>query len=178
MKTCFYYLRFYGYECFKVGLIAPRVAFILDVIAFEMTKVLIQIHQDQWDLEIQMALLEDFLLLDNPTGIDRKEVAEFFKAKSNIRVIQIGMGLHYLKHEMDEFAMKIVKDPLHDLELMRKPQFVSLMKEVFARLRFSEPTFWEDTDRGNSNMYYSPYADQIEKFEQLQLEQLEHAETP
>ncbi|MBF0279308.1 MAG: hypothetical protein HQM13_16045 [SAR324 cluster bacterium] len=174
VKTCFFYLKFYSDECFKAGLNSPAVAFILDVIAFEMTKVLMQIHRDQWEFDIQEALLKDFLLLDNPSGVDRKEVSGFFISKSSIRVIQIGLGLYYLKHNMDKFAANVVNDTLQDLELMQKPQFIKVMKGVFARLRFSGPTFWEDTDRGNLNMYYTPHADQIEKFEQMQLEQMAH----
>ena len=35
------------------------------------------------------------------------------------------------------------------------------------RLLFSGPTFWEDTDRGNLNIYYTSDQDQIDDFKKL-----------
>ena len=35
------------------------------------------------------------------------------------------------------------------------------------RLLFSGPTFWEDTDRGNLNIYYTSDQEQIESFKKL-----------
>ncbi|MBF0286313.1 MAG: hypothetical protein HQM14_00730 [SAR324 cluster bacterium] len=172
VKTCFFYLRFYTVECFKNALNSPSLAFILDTIAAEMAKILMQTQQLNWDLEVQKILLNDFLLLDNPQGVDRKEVAEFFITKNSVRVVQIGLGLYYLENKLEEFALEVVKDTLQDLELMDETDFLKLMQSVFNRLRFSGPTFWEDTDRGNLNIYYTPHANQIEKFQKLQSEQL------
>ncbi len=172
VKTCFFYLRFYTVECFKNALSSPALAFILDTIAAEMAKILMLTHQRNWEFEVQKVLLNDFLLLDNPQGVDRKEVAEFFITKNSVRVVQIGLGLYYLENNLEEFALDVVKDTLQDLELMNKTEFLKLMESVFNRLRFSGPTFWEDTDRGNLNIYYTPHANQIEKFQQLQSEQL------
>lgn len=172
-KTCFGYLKFYSAECFKIALNSSPFAFILDTIAAEMSKILMLVHQQRWQLENQETLLNDFLSVDNPGGVARTEVAEFLITKNSVRVVQIGLGLYYLKHKQEDFALKVIQDTLQDLELMEKPQFINLMQSVFNRLRFSGPTFWEDTDRGNLNIYYTPHADQIEKFQQLQLQKLE-----
>lgn len=172
VKTCFFYLRFYSVECFKNALTSQPLAFILDTIAAEMAKLMELIHENQWDLKIQEELLNDFLLLDNPAGVDRREVAEFFISQNSVRVLQIGLGLFYLEKNMDEFANKVVHDTLQDLELMDQEYFFKVMTGVFNRLRYSGPKFWEDTDRGNLNIYYTPYANQIEKFENLQKSEL------
>ena len=39
-----------------------------------------------------------------------------------------------------------------------------MMDSLYNRIRFSGPTFWEDTDRGNTNIYYSPDSDFIDDF--------------
>ena len=44
------------------------------------------------------------------------------------------------------------------------------MNTIYARLQFSGPTFWEDTDRGNVNIYYSPHQNQINVFREIQNE--------
>ncbi len=178
VKSSFFYLRFYSVECFKAALNSPSLAFILDTIAAEMKKIMILIHEQEWDMATQKALLDEFLLLDNPPGVDRREVAEFFISKNSVRVLQIGLGLYYFHHNLEDFALAVVQDTLQDLELMQQPQFLQVMDQVFKRLRFSGPTFWEDTDRGNLNIYYTSHADQIEKFQQVQLEQLKLFQLP
>ena len=57
----------------------------------------------------------------------------------------------------DEFANVIAQDTLQDLILMGERLFSKTMDTIFARLQFSGPKFWEDTDRGNINIYYSEY---------------------
>ena len=41
------------------------------------------------------------------------------------------------------------------------------MEGLYNRIRFSGPTFWEDTDRGNTNIYYSPDSDKIDDFKKI-----------
>ena len=38
------------------------------------------------------------------------------------------------------------------------------MKNIFTQLETSGPKFWEDTDRGNLNIYYTPFKNQIKPF--------------
>ena len=38
------------------------------------------------------------------------------------------------------------------------------MKTIFTQLENSGPKFWEDTDRGNLNIYYTPFKNQIKPF--------------
>ena len=40
-------------------------------------------------------------------------------------------------------------------------------------MRFAGPTFWEDTDRGNVNIFFTPYKDQIDGFKKLLYELVE-----
>ena len=41
---------------------------------------------------------------------------------------------------------------------------------MFTRLEISAPKIWEDTDRGNLNIYYTPYQNQIKSFIKIQEE--------
>ena len=43
------------------------------------------------------------------------------------------------------------------------------MDNIFTRLQNSGAKFWEDTDRGNVNIYYTPYQNEIEYFRKLQV---------
>ena len=43
---------------------------------------------------------------------------------------------------------------------------------LYNRIKFSGPTFWEDTDRGNTNIYYSPDSDKIDDFKKMLSKQM------
>jgi hypothetical protein len=62
------------------------------------------------------------------------------------------------------------------MDLLGKDLFAKTMSTIFARLQFSGPTFWEDTDRGNLNIYYTPYQDEINSFKKIQEELLAESE--
>lgn len=170
VKTCFFYFTFYSGECFKFSRAAPSFAFILDVIGSEMQKILIRVYEEDWDEETFNALLEKFLLLDNPQGMDQEYQIQFFTKNVGLLLLRIGLGLYFFHKDAEELALRIVKDTLQDFELMGEKRFETVMNMVLMRLRFSGPKFWEDTDRGNGNMYYTPHQDQIDKFREKQLQ--------
>ena len=74
VKKSFGYLRFYGVEIAKAFPKVPSVYFDVAVIAFEMKKLLELIHHDKWDKEIQKALLNEILQVDNPPDFNKEDL--------------------------------------------------------------------------------------------------------
>ena len=172
IKTCIGYFVFYGQQCFNVIQRAKSLAFILDVLAFEMQKLMLKIYQEKWDRELQEEMLQKFLVFDNFQDMDKNFAVQFFSQNHGIRLLHIGLALFYLNQQEDEFAEKIAKDTVQDMDLMGATLFNKTMTTIYARLQFSGPTFWEDTDRGNLNIYYTPYQDEISSFKKIQQELL------
>ena len=172
IKTCIGYFVFYAQQCFNAIQRAKSLAFILDVLAFEMQKLLIKIYQENWDRELQDEMLQKFLVFDNFQDMDKNFAVQFFSQNHGIRLLHIGLALFYLNQQEDEFALKIAKDTVQDMDLMGETLFNKTMSTIYARLQFSGPTFWEDTDRGNLNIYYTPYQDEMSSFKKIQQELL------
>ena len=172
IKTCIGYFVFYGQQCFNAIQRAKSLAFILDVLAFEMQKLMLKIYQEKWDRELQEEMLQKFLVFDNFQDMDKNFAVQFFSQNHGIRLLHIGLALFYLNQQEDEFAEKIAKDTVQDMDLMGATLFNKTMTTIYARLQFSGPTFWEDTDRGNLNIYYTPYQDEISSFKKIQQELL------
>ena len=170
IKTCIGYFVFYGQQCFNAIQRAKSLAFILDVLAFEMQKLMLKIYQEKWDRELQEEMLQKFLVFDNFQDMDKNFAVQFFSQNHGIRLLHIGLALFYLNQKEDEFAEKIAKDTVQDMDLMGATLFNKTMTTIYARLKFSGPTFWEDTDRGNLNIYYTPYQDEISSFKKIQQE--------
>ncbi|MED5434865.1 MAG: hypothetical protein VX545_02715 [SAR324 cluster bacterium] len=170
IKTCIGYFVFYGQQCFNAIQRAKSLAFILDVLAFEIQKLMLKIYQEKWDRELQEEMLQKFLVFDNFQDMDKNFAVQFFSQNHGIRLLHIGLALFYLNQQEDEFAKKIAKDTVQDMDLMGATLFNKTMTTIYARLQFSGPTFWEDTDRGNLNIYYTPYQDEISSFKKIQQE--------
>ncbi len=172
IKTCIGYFVFYAQQCFNAIQRAKSLAFILDVLAFEMQKLMLKIYQENWDRELQEEILQKFLVFDNFQDMDKNFAVQFFSQNHGIRLLHIGLALFYLNQQEDEFALKIAKDTIQDMDLMGETLFNKTMSTIYARLKFSGPTFWEDTDRGNMNIYYTPYQDEMSSFKKIQQELL------
>lgn len=159
----FYYLRMYGNEAYGYGQTSPAMYFIVDVIAAEMKKILILVHQHRWSTEIQKQLLGEMLLVDRPPEIDTENLNEPHH-NSGVRTLQICLALFYLQEQEYNFVNCIITDILDDMEVLGKEAFRQRIAKTCDRLRTSQPKFWEDTDRGNANLYYTPHQDQIQPF--------------
>ena len=161
------YLRLYGVEIFKHGSNSPAMYFIVDVIATEMKKVLEQIYHDDWDKEIQNGMLSEILQVDSPPDFNKEDLARGVLVNNGVRVLQFGLALFYQREGMTDFVERIAKDVLDDLQTLGEASFSQVIEMTSNRLLFSGPTFWEDTDRGNLNIYYTSDQDQIDGFKKL-----------
>lgn len=170
LKMGYFYFKFYSNEIYKQAANNPSLYFIVDVLTTELKKISIFISEKNWDLELQEHLLKEILQLDNPPDYPKDDLDQ--SVNNGVRVLQIGLALHYIKIENFDFAETIVADVLDDLAYFDNQTYLSLMEGLYNRIKFSGPTFWEDTDRGNTNIYYSPDSDKIDDFKKMLSKQM------
>ncbi len=165
LKQGYFYFKFYSNEIYKQAAKNPSLYFIVDVLTTELKKISILISENDWDNELQEHLLKEILQLDNPPDYPKDDLDQ--SVNNGVRVLQIGLALHYIKIKKFDFAETIVSDVLDDLAYFDNQTYLNLMEGLYNRIRFSGPTFWEDTDRGNTNIYYSPDSDKIDDFKKI-----------
>ena len=170
LKQSYFYFKFYSNEIYKQAANNPSLYFIVDVLTTELKKISIHISENDWDMELQEHLLKEILQLDNPPDYPKDDLDQ--SVNNGVRVLQIGLALHYIKIENLHFAETIVSDVLDDLAYFDNQTYLNLMEGLYNRIRFSGPTFWEDTDRGNTNIYYSPDSDKIDDFKKILSKQM------
>ena len=170
LKMGYFYFKFYSNEIYKQAANNPSLYFIVDVLTAELKKISIFISEKNWDLELQEHLLKEILQLDNPPDYPKDDLDQ--SVNNGVRVLQIGLALHYIKIENFDFAETIVADVLDDLAYFDNQTYLNLMEGLYNRIKFSGPTFWEDTDRGNTNIYYSPDSDKIDDFKKMLSQQM------
>jgi len=170
LKQAYFYFKFYSNEIYKHAANNPSLYFIVDVLTTELKKISIIISEKDWDDELQMHLLKEILQLDNPPDYPKDDLDQ--TVNNGVRVLQIGLALHYIKIKKIKFADTIVSDVLDDLAYFDNKTYLDLMEGLYNRIRFSGPTFWEDTDRGNTNIYFSPDSNLIDDFKRLLSDQM------
>lgn len=173
VKKCFNYFRSYGQQIFTAGRTSPALNLIVHCFATEMRKVLIQVYQDDWAIEIQEHLLNEILLIDMPPELGKEDQDQGALSNNGVRWIQMGLTFFYMKEWMDDFVQKIIRDILDDLDVLGEAGFRSVIEASCGFLMFSGPNFWEDTDRGNLNIYFTPYKDQIDPFKKRIYEEMQ-----
>ncbi len=162
-QHCFHYLRIYGNEAYALGQRSPALYFIVNVFAAEMRSLLILVHAQSWPLDAQQGLLKELLKVDSPPQTDPLS-PDLKHLNSGVRALQISLALFYLDANLHTFTDYIVEDLLDDLKVLGKPLFQEAIREICDRLQSAQPTFWEDTDRGNTNLYYTPHLQHLQDF--------------
>ena len=170
LKQSYFYFKFYSNEIYKQAAKNPSLYFIVDVLTSELKKISILISEKTWDNQLQEHLLKEILQLDNPPDYSKEELDQ--SVNNGVRVLQIGLALHFIKIKNIDFAETIVSDVLDDLAFFDNQKYLKLMEGLYNRIKFSGPTFWEDTDRGNTNIYYTPDGDKIDDFKKILSKQM------
>ncbi|MDA9946583.1 hypothetical protein N9E12_01920 [Candidatus Marinimicrobia bacterium] len=170
LKQGYFYFKFYSNEIYKQAAKNPSLYFIVDVLTAELKKITILISEETWDNQLQEHLLKEILQLDNPPDYSKEELDQ--SVNNGVRVLQIGLALHFIKINNINFVETIVSDVLDDLAFFDNQTYLKLMEGLYNRIRFSGPTFWEDTDRGNTNIYYTPDSDKIDDFKKVLSKQM------
>ena len=167
-KYCYDKFKFYANDIYKNALNNPSLYFIVDTLTFELRKCQVLIHEKGWSDEDQLDLLKMILQLDKPPGFSKEEVDKGILGGNNgTRRIQIGLALFYLSIKKKDFAKAIAEDYLDDLAYFDEKTFKANTNTQCFLLSIFGPTFWEDTDRGNLNIYFAPEKDQIDHFKEM-----------
>jgi len=172
-KVCYDRIKFYGNEVFKNAKMNPALYFIVDTLTFELKKCQILVKELGWEHDDQLHLLNVVLDLDQPPNFSKDDIDKTMLGGNNgTRRIQIGLALYYLEQGMNDFAETIIEDYLDDLNFFDEKEFKAIVDSQCFLLSIFGPTFWEDTDRGNINIYFAPEKDQIQPFKDMMNEQI------
>ena len=168
VKYCYDKFKFYANDIYKNASQNPSLYFIVDTLTFELKKCQVLIHEQDWSNEDQLFLLNIILQLDAPPGFSKDSVDKGILGGNNgTRRIQIGLALFYLSVSKPEFAKAIAEDYLDDLDYFDEKTFRQNVNTQCFLLSIFTAEFWEDTDRGNINIYFAQEKEMIEPFKEL-----------
>jgi hypothetical protein len=161
------YLKIYGSEIYRIGRENKSLAFLVDVIISEIKGILIHISEENWPLEQQARILGLMLQMDNMPGSERSDVESKKMIYDHVRKLQIALALHYIRTGSETLSEMIIGDILDDFDVLGERLFRNSVDSACQFLRIATPKFWEDTDRGDGNIYYTPDKEYIEEFRRV-----------
>ena len=155
------YLQHYSSEIFRYSLSVPAFVFLVDVCVAEMRTILEHLAASDWPREDQKHVLDLMLKMDD-TPIEGYRRSDALRTRSaGVRVIQLGLALFYLEQGQNDFVTEILTDVVDPDSKPAARELGALLRNVLYRLRNAPETFWEDTDRGNRNIYFSAFTDKL-----------------
>ncbi len=173
-KKSFFYLKIYVSEIYRHSLKEPSFAFLVDVFTWEMKKILVEVSKHELPISLQEELLDIFLQIDNLAGFEQ-DLDHKRRFNQNIRLFHIAMALYYLRVDKKSLVEAIIEDILEDHHYIGAEALGQDIIAICKRLESSSPTFWEDTDRGNSNLYFSEDKEFLPEFITMFNKHLNHA---
>ncbi len=158
------YLTYYGKEIYKLSLTNPHFVFLIDSFASEIQKILIAMNQSGYNKEIQMQVLKIYGTIE-PAIRNKKHLGRV--KNNNARSIKIALILFYLHKSETTFVNELIEDIADDLRYFDSEEVLEIIKSDCIFLKDSKPNFWEFSDRGDKNIYYTPYKKHLNEFYRL-----------
>lgn len=154
-------------ELYKLCIDQPHFRFLIDALHKELQVILIRLNHHGFDIEFQEKILKIFAHLQpEDSHYDNLENLK----SDGTRLIQIALILYYLDRNRKNLANYLLDDMINHLikvKELSKNDIVHIVVDDCKRINETTPTFWEDTDRGNANIYYSPEKNQVTNFVKL-----------
>jgi hypothetical protein len=159
---CCRYFGFYANELGKFSVSEPLFIFLLEALAIELKKILISLHNHNFSREQQVIILRMFNQL---SAEQKRRVSEAqWINDSGLRLIQIALCLFYMDRQEEKFIDLTVASMVKDLKGLSKNRALQIISNDCERIKEEREDFWEETDQGSRNIYYSPHKIELPKF--------------
>lgn len=155
------YLTYYGKEIYKLSFTESHMIFLIDALASEVQRILIAIHDAGYPKDLQLKILKIYANIE-PSEI-KKELLDRVK-NNTARSIKIALILFYINRQEKTLISQLIRDIIDDLRYFNEQETLEIIKKDCKMLMSGKPTFWEFTDRGDKNIYYTDYKQHIREF--------------
>ncbi len=156
------FLLIYGNKLFTHSIDDPNIGFSVSFLLYEEKRSLIKINEEGWDDSIQEKLIQLMLKIDEPSDIEPESLLRHKIKHHNSRIILLALALYYCSEKKFDLAKIIIDNSIKELGDTSKEMKMKIFKETFEKLEQTRMSFWEDTDRGTFNIYFSHETDLID----------------
>lgn len=161
VKLCFQYFCFYLNEVIRLSLSDPMFIVLVNSLAEKLKDILIASNQHDFQRNNQAAML---IMLTKSSPMKHQLMLDKKVDISGFRIIQIAICLFYQSVGEEAYCEYMMNTILRDIESLGSENPIEMVDRDCERLLQEPEQFWEDTNQGNKNMFYTPHKDQIPLF--------------
>jgi len=155
------FLLIYGNKLFAHSVEDINIGFSVSYLLYEGKHSIIKINEEGWDDSIQEKLINMMLKVDEPSEIESDILLRHKIKHDNSRIILLGLALYYCSEKKFDLADLIIDNSIEELGDISIDKKRKIFEETFIKLEQARMNFWEDTDRGTLNIYFSHETDLI-----------------
>jgi hypothetical protein len=144
---CARFLGVYGGEAHRLITWEPFFAVLVETFASELKKIQITLYNHNFSRDNQQYVLAIF------NNLCSKNVE---KGRADTRLMQINLILFFLSQGEQQFS-EITLQSLMENDYYKRENSTELFKSDCNRIAGETEVFWEETDQGNVNMFYSEH---------------------
>ncbi len=158
IETCCTYLGFYAVELSRLRQAEPQLNFLIDAISWELKRNLNYLYDHGFPEKIQKNVLGNICNLTQMyvPGAEGQDTRS-----GGLRLIKVSLCLFYLGKDALGFVDELLNSIVLDIKLPNGQTLVSELEEDCSTLMNEREAFWEETDQGNRNIYFSSHKEQI-----------------
>ncbi|MEX2233076.1 MAG: hypothetical protein WD824_13015 [Cyclobacteriaceae bacterium] len=168
---CCRYFAFYANVVGKLSVSEQLFVFLIETFAIELKKILMSLHINNFSREQQIIVLRMFNELNGDKKIRSYDYQWIHN--SGLRLIQIALCLFYMSRQEYKLMELTVASILKDLRGLNKNQTTQILKQDCERIKEEREDFWEETDQGSRNIYYSQHKVELNAFHAYVSEKVE-----
>lgn len=163
IERCCHFFGLYAEELTRLRLTEPQLNFLVDAITWELKKNLIYLHENAFPRKFQRTVLNALCNLKQHHHLAAEE--KYF-SKNGIRLIKVSLCLYYIGRAESVYVDALLDSMIRDLRVANAMSLMKSIDDDCETLRRESETFWEETDRGNINIYFSDQTDQIPRLQE------------
>lgn len=168
---CCRYFAFYANEVGKLSVSEPLFVFLVETFAIELKKMLMSLHIHDFSREQQIIILRMFNELNNEKKT--RILEEQWIHSGGLRLIQIALCLFYMTRQEYKFMEMTVAAIVKQMRGLSKNQITQIIRQDCDRIKEEREDFWEETDQGSRNIYYSEHKVELGAFYDYVSEKIE-----
>lgn len=170
VRQCCHYLWLYAREAVRLATTDPLFIFMIENICWELKKVLIQLCDEGRSRDLQREILVNLTHLQYG---EESRVPRQRGKHNGVRLIQIALCLFYIRNGEQGFCDVLVESIVNAFKEFRLHEVRAWIAMDCYALANEVEEFWEETDQGNHNIYYSSDKAEIPRFKELVFSYLE-----
>ncbi len=167
IEVCCYYFGIYAAELTRLRMTEPQFNFLIDAIAWELKRNLTYLCDQRFPEDLQRKILRDVCELRQYPMAD---IEGQNLGANGLRLIKLSLCLYYMSKDEFSFVDALLDSLVTDIKVPNGQVLVNEIEEDCNILKSESEAFWEETDQGNRNIYFTNHKDQIPRL-------LEHVES-